>query len=547
MIDQRDPADGHQRQRRAVIVGLAAAGLATALPISSHGQTTEAIVATTHGKVRGRIVHGVQVYRGIPYAASTGGLNRFLPPQPVQPWAGVRDALQVGQSAPQPAHSPSRFTEWYGKIEPVSEDCLFLNVFTQAPSRTVRKPVMVWLHGGGWVQSAGTAPGFDGIDLVKQGQVVLVTINHRLNVFGYLQLDDHDDRFADSGNAGVLDMVAALQWVRDNAAAFGGDPHNVTIFGQSGGASKVTALMATPAAKGLFHKAIAQSCSGGLRITTKDEAADMAQGLATRLGLPHATGEALQAIPMDKLIAATAGEPRAFRPVLDGRTFTRHPFDPDAPAISANVPLMAGNAANEARFVLARNFKNFSLDADEVSRRVAKFLKIDASKTAQILAAYKTADPQASPSDLLGTITTDYMYIRNTRRVALLKSMTPGASAYVYLFNWRTPVRDGVLMAPHAVEVPFVFGTTSIAASMVGSGPELVPLTKMMIATWSAFAHTGNPNNATIPQWPRYDAQERFVMALDVTSQMQRDPGGPARAKLEDLAIYEYNNPATFA
>jgi para-nitrobenzyl esterase len=462
----------------------------------------------------------------------------------LDPWAGIRDAVQPGQSAPQPAFSPGRFTEWYGKTEPISETCLFLNVFAQ-PSMS-RRPVMVWLHGGGWIQSAGTAPGFDGIELVRRGEVVLVTLNHRLNLFGYLKLEDDDERFADSGNAGVLDMVAGLQWVRDNAAAFGGDPKNVTIFGQSGGASKVSALMAAPAAKGLFHKAIAESCSGGLRITTAGEAAEMAHGVATRLGLPKASGEALQAVPMDRLIAAMHDEVRAFRPVLDGRTFTRHPFDPNAPTISADIPLMTGNVANEVRLALARNPKNFSLDADEVSRRVARFLRVDSDETDHILKAYRAADPQASPSDLLAAVTTDYMYIRNTRRLALLKSMAPGAPSYVYVFTWRTPVMDGVLRSPHAVEVPFIFGTTAIAASMVGSGPDLLALTALMIATWSAFAHEGNPNNRTLPHWPRYDTRHRSTMTLNLSSTVERDPGAQARTVLDHLPFYEYNNPANF-
>jgi para-nitrobenzyl esterase len=538
---------GPRLRRRTVVGGLLSLGVTAALPAPSRAQTAEAIVETTHGKLRGTSVDGVQVFKGIPYAASTAGSNRFLPPQALEPWTGVRDALQVGQSAPQVEHPPSRIIEWYGKIEPISENCLFLNVFAQGASHGTRKPIMVWLHGGGWVESSGTAPGFDGIELVKQGQVVLVTINHRLNLFGYFKFDDNDARFADSGNAGVLDMVAALRWVRENAAAFGGDPNNVTIFGQSGGGSKVSALMAAPAAKGLFHKAIAQSCSGSLRITGEDEAAEMAHGLATRLGLPRAGGAALQAASMDRLIAAMTAEPRAFRPVLDGRTFTRHPFDPDAPSISTNVPFMAGNAANETRFILARNLKDFSLDADDVGRRLARFLKIDASETDRILNAYRAADPTATPSDLLAAVTTDYMYIRNTRREALLKSAAPRAPAYVYVFNWRTPVMDGLLRSPHAVEVPFIFGTTSIAGGMVGSGPDLVPLTKVMIATWSTFAHTGNPNNSSIPHWPRYDAKERAVMALNLSSKVERDPGGQTRALLDHLPFYEYNHRADFA
>jgi para-nitrobenzyl esterase len=181
-----------------------------------------------------------------------------------------------------------------------------------------------------------------------------------------------------------------------------------------------------------------------------------------------------------------------------------------------------------------------------VSRRVARFLRVDPGETDHILKAYRAADPQASPSDLLGAVATDYMYIRNTRRLALLKSMAPGAPSYVYVFTWRTPVMDGLLRSPHAVEVPFIFGTTSIAASMVGSGPDLLPLTTMMIATWSAFAHSGNPNNRTLPHWPRYDTRQRLTMELNLSSTVERDPGGQVRAVLDHLPFYEYNNPPNF-
>jgi len=503
-------------------------------------------VDTAQGKVRGTLTEGAHVFKGIPYAASTAGPNRFLAPQPVNPWVNVRDTVEFGDSAPQVAGRGSPMLLAYGYTRPVSETCLFLNVFTPLASTSVRKPVMVWLHGGGWGDGSASGPGFEAVKLATQGDVVVVTINHRLNLFGYLKLDDSDQRFADSGNAGVLDMVAALRWVRENIASFGGHPGNVTLFGQSGGASKVSALMAAPAAKGLFHKAIAQSCSGALRITEQDEAAALTHALAKQLGLASASGETFQRVPMNDLIAAMTAESRAYRPVIDDRTFTRHPFDPDASPICADIPLMTGNAATETRFSLVSDLRNFSLPDAEVRRRLARFLQIDAAEINRIMQVYAAADSKASPSDLLAQITTDYTFIRNTRRLALLQAENR-APTHVYVFSWRTPVLNGILKSPHAVEVPFVFGTAPAAVSYVGDGPDVAPLTKMMIATWSAFAHTGNPNNSSLPHWPRFDTRQRSTMMLDVSSRVELDPGSQVRSALEGLPYYEYNRPVNYA
>ena len=504
------------------------------------------ICETTHGKVSGQTVQGVHCFKGIPYAASTAGANRFLPPQPAVPWAGVREATEFGNSAPQ-AHVPHDLLYWYGQIRSLGEDCLSLNVFSPSVDPAARKPVMVWLHGGGWWAFSATAPALEGHHLAGRGDVVVVTLNHRLNLFGHLALEDPGERFADSGNAGVLDMVAALQWVQANVASFGGDPANVTIFGHSGGAGKVCALMATQAAHGLFHKAIAQSGSGCLRVATPEQAAEMARGLAGQLGLARPAGEALQAIPMEQLVAAYGTATRPYRPVIDGRTFTRHPFDPDAPALSAHIPFMVGNASGETRLKMASNMQNFALDADQVERRVARFLQVELPEARRIIEAYQGVDPAASPSDRLAAISTDYTYIRNTRRAALLQAATGKAPVYAFQFDWRTPVCDGALRAPHGVEVPFVFGTAEEARDMLGNTTDHDALTRMMVATWAAFARTGNPNNAALPHWPRFDATNRSTMVLDLLSHIAQDPGGEARSALDALPYYDYHLPMNFA
>ena len=529
--------------RRAATLTAAAAGVC--LGAGARAQESAPVVETTGGKLRGSASGGVSGFKGIPYGASTAGQNRFRPPAPAAAWPGVRDATAFGASAPQLPASTDPLGAWYGALQPMSEDCLFLNVWT--PGLAGKRPVMVWLHGGAWVSCAGTAPGFDGTVLARDGDVVVVTINHRLNLFGYIKLDDPDEAYAQSGNAGVLDMVAALQWVKANAAAFGGDPGNVTIFGQSGGGAKVSAMLACPAARGLFHKAIAQSCSGSLRLAPPEEAAAFAHGLAQKLEIARPTAAALQAVPADKLIPLMRGMPPVFRPVLDGVTFPANPFDPAAPASAGDIPTMFGNAATECTLYMAANMANFSLDEAEVARRLARFLKTDKAATVQIMDAYRATMPSASPSEIMAAVTTDYTYRRNTTREAALKS-APAAAApvYTYVFDWRTPVRGGVLQSPHTLEVPFVFGTAPAAEALVGTGPDIAPLTQMMVATWSAFAHTGNPANAHVPAWPRYEAGTRSTMLLSRESSVASNPGGERREALASLPPFDYSMPVNY-
>ncbi len=505
-------------------------------------------VETSGGRVRGVEVDGVRVFRGLPYAASTAGARRFLPPAPAPPWRGVRDAARYGPSAPQVPGVPDPLFDWYGAIEATSEDCLSLNVVTPGTDDT-RRPVLVWVHGGAWAGGAGSAPGWDGTRLARDEDVVVVTVNHRLNAFGYLRLDDEDERFADSGAAGLLDLVAALQWVRENAGAFGGDPDCVTIIGQSGGAAKVSALMAMPLARGLFHRAVTQSCSGSLRVAEPDEGARIAHDLARQLGLSVASGVALQAVPAERIVAALAalaGSARFFRPVLDGRTLHRHPFDPEAPAVSSGVPLLVGTTANETTLFLAADMSNFALDLREVRRRLARFLQVGPGETDRILDAYRADRPTASPSDLLAAVTTDFNYTRNTVKQAALQADSASAPVYAYRFDWRTPVRGGVLGAPHTAEVPFVFGTTEAAAGLLGHGPDLEPMTRTVMATWVAFARSGDPGHPGLPTWPRYDGVTRPTMLLDLESTVVADPGGAARSSLDDLPLFEYSRPVSY-
>jgi para-nitrobenzyl esterase len=341
-------------------------------------------------------------------------------------------------------------------------------------------------------------------------------------------------------------MVAALRWVRDNAAAFGGDPGNVTIFGQSGGAAKVTTLMGMPAARGLFHKAIAQSCSGGLRMDGPEEAGRQTRALAAQLEMTEVSGPALQSVPMDRLLAAMKGVADPFRPVLDGRNFERDPFDPAAPATAADVPLMIGNAATEATLFMAVDMRNFSLDGAEVQRRVARYLGLDAAGAARVIDAYRGAGRGNTPSELLASIATDYMYRRNTTRVAALQAAGAKAPVYAYVFDWKTPVLGGVLQSPHTLEVPFAFGTTEAAVALVGSGPHVPKLVSATMSRWASFAHDGVPTAPDGVAWAPYDPTGRSTMMLDLECHLDSNPGGEARQALDGLPYFEYSRPASF-
>jgi para-nitrobenzyl esterase len=536
--------NGFSATRRAILKGggaLAAGGLLGGIAPGLAFAATPPVVETSHGKVRGMTDDRVHVFKGVRYGDTTEGANRFMPPQPPRKWAGIVDATAWAASAPQVLVKPDPFNDWYTATQPISEDCLFLNVFTPGLRDTGRRPVMVWLHGGAWTNCAGTAPGFDGTNLARDGDVVVVTVNHRLNVFGYVKLDDQDERYADSGNTGVQDMLAALQWVRDNVAHFGGDPGNVTIFGQSGGAAKVVALMGTDKAHGLFHRAIVQSCSGGRQIDGPQEAAAQAHDLAAALGMSKLTGEALRKVSMNDLVKASGRIADPFRPVIDGRTFKADPFYPAAPTFSSHIPLLIGNANTEMTYYLQVDPRNFSLQTADVKRRIGRFLNLDEARVDALMDAYRTSYPGYSPSELLTTISTDYVFKRNTLKVASLQAEHAAAPVYAYVFARETPIRNGVIHAPHTEEVPFIFGTTRAAAAMLGTGGDIDAVNRMMTATWVSFARHGNPNNPTLPHWERYRDPERQTMVLQAESRLERDPGGQARAALDGLPYYEYS------
>ena len=504
------------------------------------------VVATTNGKVRGLVDQGIHVFRGLPYAAPTVGANRFLPPKPPSAWTGVREALLFGASSPQTNPAGSTMNWMMRAAVPSdppgvseSESCLVLNVWT--PAITGRRPVMVWLHGGGFSSGSASPPMYDGVALARRGDIVVVGVNHRLNVFGYTHLAaSGGPAFSSSGNAGMLDIVAALEWVAANIAAFGGDPSNVTIFGESGGGAKVSILLAMPAARGLFHKAIIES-GPGLRVGSAEEASKGAELLAAELGLRAQQVHELQQQPTERVLKAYfAVLPKlaggglgtgAFNPVLDGSAIPRHPFDPDAPAVSASVPILIGSNHNEAALFLRGSEQDFAIGESALKQRVsAAFPRADAQA---LIAAYRAGNPSATPWDLFVLMSTDRMFGANTILLAERKAAAGGAPVYVYRFDWETPGMGGHMHAAHGVEVPFVFDNTTRAAGILGAPSGGVEeLAATISGAWIAFARSGVPAAPKLPPWPAYSASNRKVMLLNAESRLADDPGGAERRAL---------------
>lgn len=422
-------------------------------------------VETASGKIRGIANNGVHVFRGIPYGAPTSGANRFRAPRKPEPWTGIRNACQNAHSAMQIPVPASPIGAGLRANPLLGEDCLALNVFTPTGRSTRGRPVMFWIHGGGYAYSSGTTLCADGTNLARSGDVTVVCVNHRLNVFGYLYLDElGGGKYDGSGNAGMLDLVAALQWVHDNIANFGGDPGNVTIFGQSGGGGKVSTLMAMPAARGLFHRASIQSGSS-LTGMTKDRAHENTEKLLANLGLKPNQVDELQNMPAPKVLAAMTASRVGFSPVVDGKALPRHPFDPTAPEISADVPLMVGTTETEGTYDVPE-----LVEMDEATLRSRlrgpRFLGEDADR---IIELYRRKRPHATPAELYFTICA--IPLKANRQVER-KAAQGKAPAYLWQINWRSPVRDGLFMSPHCFELPFVFNNVWHMPEMVGTGPE---------------------------------------------------------------------------
>lgn len=534
--------------RRSFFARGAGAALAAGVWTSRASATETALAETAAGKIRGTRDHGAYAFKGVPYGASTAGARRFLPPVKPQPWTGARDAMELGPRAPQPVRNliPEMGDALTGH-GPMSEDCLTLNVWT-AGLKTGKRPVMIWFHGGGFRTGWSGSIMYDGAALARKHDVVVVGVNHRLNAFGYLYLADlGNPKFAESSNVGVLDLIAALQWVRDNIAAFGGDPANVTIFGQSGGGGKVCTLQAMPGAHGLFHKMIVQSTISdtGLWGLPRAEAAKLTGALLTRLSIKPDQLDQLQQLPFETLLRAMAGEsPSAdlalqYVPMVDGRTLPTDPFDPADPGVSSTVPLMVGSVETESVPYTAPQDAYWTvtdLDDAALRARVQRTLSVADAEAARIIALYRQGRPQASNANLAQIVASDAGSTRTAANViAEHKAALRKAPVYLYGFDWYSPLRDGRIRAMHGMELPFVFDHVDAATWMTGSGPDRQALADQMSAAWVAFARTGNPNHKRLPHWDAFDAQRRPTMVFGRECRAVNDPHRAERLAIQAI------------
>jgi para-nitrobenzyl esterase len=505
-----------------------------------------ALADTRYGKVRGFILNGITVFRGIPYGADTAGANRFLPPQEPTAWAGVKPAIWWGNSAPQ--DMTNRFSNPFQSFvdhwnyDELGEDCLRINVWTPALNDRGRRPVIVWLHGGGFTNGNGIEQdGYDGENFARLGNVVYCSLNHRLGPFGFTDLSSFGgEKYAQSGNVGMLDIVAALKWVRENIAAFGGDPDNVTVIGQSGGGAKVSFLTAMPAAKGLLHKGVALSGST-LRGASRVKTAKLAGHVLAEAGLTAAELDKLQLMPWKEYIQVSnraakklaaeephMGEGIEFAPVADGLVIPEGPFYSDPSGLGSDIPLIVSTMLNEtspSRFDSALE----SISLDGVRAKLRDRFK---DRTDAVVDAYAQAFPQAKPVEI-------WSLVLSNRQEAVATANAKAAQkapVYVSWFAWQPSLFDNRQRAFHCLDISFWFFNTDRMLTHTGGGAKARRLSKAMATSLLAFMRTGNPNGGGLPAWPAYTPAAGETLVLNDVSAVQDDPDRSARQMLPPRA-----------
>ena len=510
-----------------------AAALAAAAPSPAFGQAQARPTARTqHGRVRGATVNGVHVFKGVRYGADTAP-RRFQAPVAPRRWSGVVDALAYGAASPQRSNEANQ-----------SEDCLFLNVWTPAMRDNAKRAVMFYIHGGAYSNGSGSNELYDGTNLCKYGDVVVVTVNHRLNAFGYLSLHRFGDEFRDSGNAGQLDLILALKWVQENIAEFGGDPSRVFVFGQSGGGAKIATMMAMPAARGLFQTAATMSgqqvtATGPLNGVRRTEA------LMARINVTKTQVQDLRTLPMARIIEGLAAEDPILGggvymgPVLDFVHLTRHPFYPDAAPQGLSIPMILGNTKDETRGFTGSDREVFNLTWEQVAPRLISQMRIDTDPD-YVVREYRRQFPQWTPSEVYFAASTAARSWRG-QVIEAEERAKAGAPGYVYQVNHHSPREGGIFRAPHTMDIGLSFRNLT-PGSMTGDGPDAVAASNALSSAFVSMAKTGNPNNRDIPHWSPYTLPTRDTMIIDGNPRMENNPRGWER---EFFAKIPYVQPGT--
>lgn len=506
------------------------------LPVrTALAQQSTADADTQFGRVRGIRAGEVNIFKGIPYGANTSGANRFMPPKDPVPWREFREAFTYGPAAPQ--SNPASGNQQDGQE---SEDCLVLNIWTRGINDGVKRPVMFWCHGGGFRTLSGSSPRYDGTNLAMRGDVVVVTINHRLNMMGFTHFGDMGhEQFASSGTVGMQDIVHALKWVKNNIEQFGGDPDRVMIFGESGGGRKVATLLGMPSTKGLFHRAIIES-GATLRLPDREQATALAQQVLDELGITHANLPEIQQIPLNRLMAAYhAVSSRAvdtgggtFAPTMDGEELPFHPFWPTASPVNPDVPVIVG--ANRTEMTYFADDAAFQLDESKMRERVAAIVGED--NVTAVVETYQTENPAANPSELYFLIFSDSRFVMQSITIAERRSELNVAPTYLYYLTWETAETGRGAMSPHTLDIPFIFDNVRDHPLTAGRESAIV-LADKISDTIIEFARTGNPNVGKLPEWNPYNSETRATMVWNDNSQLLNDPISRQREIMQSILM----------